>query len=172
MRRLRAGERLAMAGAGARFVVLFVPWFDLAVRTRVVERAGRLLLPELHRSGWSALGWPVVALLLVAMGATVWLAVATMGDGLVAQAMAASVAAALAGMAAFLVVLVRVTLAQPGLGAGAPDALVSTRFAAYLGLLACAAMAAGAWLAMADERTSAPESAYTPPASRPAPPRA
>jgi hypothetical protein len=172
MRRLRAGERLAVAGAIALFVVLFVPWFDLAVRTRVVERAGRLLLPNLHRSGWSSLGWPVVALLLVAMGATVWLAVATMGEGLVAQAMAATVAAALAGTAAFVVLLVRVTLAQPGLGVGAADALVSARFAAYLGLIACAAMAAGAWLAMADERMGAPESAYTPPAPRPAPPRA
>ena len=172
MRRLRAGERLGVAGAVALFVVLFVPWFDLAVRTRVVERAGRLLLPELHRSGWSALGWPVAALLLIAMGATVWLAVATMGDGLVAQAMAATVAAAVAGTAALVVLLVRVTLAQPGLGAGVPDALVSVRFAAYLGLLACAAMTAGAWWAMADERTSAPESAYTPPAPRRAPPRA
>jgi hypothetical protein len=171
VRRLRAGERLAGAGAVALFVVLFVPWFDLGVRTRVVERAGRLLLPELHRSGWSALGWPVAALLLIAMGATVWLAVATMGDGLVAQAMAATVAVAVAGTVAFVVLLVRVTLAQPGLGAGVPDALVSVRFAAYLGLLACAAMTAGAWWAMADERTSAPESAYTPPAPRPAPPR-
>jgi hypothetical protein len=170
VRRLRAGEWLGLAGAAALFVVLFVPWFDLAVRTRVVERAGRLLLPGLHRSGWSALGWPVVALLLVAMAATVWLAVATMGDGLVSQAMAAAVAAALAGTLALVVLLVRVTVAQPGLGVGAPDALVSARLAAYLGLAACAAMAAGAWWAMADERTDAPESAYTPPAPRPAPP--
>jgi len=45
-----------------------------------------------------------------------------------------------------------------------------TDAAAYFGLLATAAIFAGAGVALADERTDAPESAFTPPAPRPAPP--
>jgi hypothetical protein len=167
--RLRSGERLALAGAAALFVLLFMPWFDLSVRTRLFEVTGRLLVPGLHRSGWSSLGWPIGVLLFAAMAVAVWLVVVTLGDGAVAQAIGTAVAAAVLGTVAFVVLLVRVTIAQPGLGAGAPDGLVSARFSAYLGLLACAMLAAGAWRSMADERTDAPESAYTPPPPRPAP---
>jgi hypothetical protein len=40
----------------------------------------------------------------------------------------------------------------------------------YLGLAALALIVAGAWRAIADERTGAPETAYAPPPPRPAPP--
>ena len=155
MRRLRAGERLAGAGAAALFVVLFVPWFDLGVRTRVVERAGRLLLPELHRSGWSALGWPVAALLLIA----------TAIDRPVAQQVAACVLTATAGTLATVVVALRVLVFQPG-----DNATKTLRPGAWLGLIAVLLIAGGGWWAIKDERTDAHESAYTPPPPRPAPP--
>jgi hypothetical protein len=45
-----------------------------------------------------------------------------------------------------------------------------TEIAAYLGILATAVIFAGAGIALADERTDAPDSAFTPPAPRPAPP--
>jgi hypothetical protein len=44
------------------------------------------------------------------------------------------------------------------------------RYGAWLGLLAALVLALGGWWAMKDERTDAPESAYTPPEPRPAPP--
>jgi hypothetical protein len=71
---------------------------------------------------------------------------------------------------ALIALAVRVAVAQPGLGAGAPDALVAAELPAYLGLAAGALIVAGAWRSLGDERTTAPESAYTPPPPRPAPP--
>jgi hypothetical protein len=71
---------------------------------------------------------------------------------------------------AFVVLLVRVAIAQPGLGSGLPDEGVAVQLPAYLGLVAMAAIVAGGWRSMADERTGAPESEYTPPPARPAPP--
>ena len=43
---------------------------------------------------------------------------------------------------------------------------------ARLGLLAALVLALGGWWAIKDDRTDAPESAYTPPEPRPAPPAA
>jgi hypothetical protein len=53
-----------------------------------------------------------------------------------------------------------VVLAPPG----------DVELAAWLGVLAAALIATGGWWSIADERTGAPESAYEPPAARPAPP--
>jgi hypothetical protein len=64
-----------------------------------------------------------------------------------------------------VVALVRVTVAQPG-----HDEAVAVEPAAYAGLVALALVVAGAWRAIADERTDAPESVYTPPPPRPSPP--
>jgi hypothetical protein len=75
-----------------------------------------------------------------------------------------------AALVALVATVVRVTLAQPALGAGLADDEVGVALPGYLGPLAVAAILAGAWRAMADERTTAPESAYTPPPARPAPP--
>jgi hypothetical protein len=69
------------------------------------------------------------------------------------------------------VLVVRV-IDQPGLGHDVPNELISVRAPAYLGLLSAAALAAGAWRSIGDERTDAPESAYEPPPPRPAPPTA
>jgi hypothetical protein len=71
---------------------------------------------------------------------------------------------------AFVALVMRVTIAQPGLGSGLPDAGVAVQLPAYLGLAAMAVIVVGGWRSMADERTDAPESDYTPPPARPAPP--
>ena len=63
-------------------------------------------------------------------------------------------------------------ITKPDLGAGLPDKAVTIEPAAYVGLVFCLAIALGAWVALKDERTDAPESAYTPPEPRPAPPTA
>jgi hypothetical protein len=56
---------------------------------------------------------------------------------------------------------------QPG-----PNEFVGVRYGAWLGLLAALTLAVGGWWATKDDRTDAPESAYTPPEPRPAPPAA
>jgi hypothetical protein len=85
----------------------------------------------------------------------------------VAQQVAAGVLTPTAGTLALLVLALRTLVFQPG-----PNDLVVLRYGAWLGLLAALALAVGGWWAIKDERTDAPESAYTPPEPRPAPPAA
>ena len=69
------------------------------------------------------------------------------------------------GVVAFAVLVLRVLVFQPG-----DNAITTLRYGAWLGLAGAAAIVVGAWWALADERTGAPESAYEPPPARPAPP--
>ena len=165
MSRLRGGEWTALAGAAALVVTLFLPWFGI----EVPGPAGNLVNPFLAEvsgtSGWNTLGWLVIVLALAAVGCAVWLAIANATAGPVAQAVAASVLTATAGTVALIALALRVLVFQPG-----PNDLVVLRYGAWLGLLAALVLALGGWWAMKDERTGAPESAYTPPEPRPAPP--
>jgi hypothetical protein len=148
MSRLRAGEWLAGVGAGALIVTLFLDW---------VEPGGE--------SGWSSLGWVVLAIALAAVACGAWLVIATVARRPVAQVVAGAVLTATGGTFAFVALALRALVFQPG-----PNDLVGLRYGAWLGLLSAALLAVGGWWAIADERTDAPESAYTPPAPRPAPP--
>jgi hypothetical protein len=170
LRRLRSGELLAGAGAVALFVLLFFDWFLPEVQPRVVETSGRVVGPEPHLSGWTSLGWALVVLLLVVLVLALWLAASTLFAAAVSQPVAAGVLLSAVATVTFVVLLVRVTIAQPGLGLGEPDEAVAVQLPAYLGLVAMAAIVAGGWWSMADERTGAPESEYAPPPARPAPP--
>jgi hypothetical protein len=124
-----------------------------------------------HTTGWSTLGWLLVALLVLAMAAAVALAALTAGARPVAQPVAAAVLTVVIGALAALVLLLRL-ITQPGLGASLPNGLVDVKPVAWVGFLCALAIPAGAWLSLADERTDAPESAYTPPPPRPLPPSA
>jgi len=168
--RLRSGELLAGAGAVALFLLLFLDWFKPQIQPRVTETSGRIVGPEMHLAGWTSLGWVVVVLLLVVIVLAMWLAASTLFAGTVSQPVAAGVVLTAVAVVALGALLVRVTVAQPGLGVGLPDELVGVRWPAYAGLAALALIVVGAWLSMADERTDAPESEYTPPRARPAPP--
>jgi len=163
--RLRAGEWLAAAGAAALLVALFLPWFGI----EVPGAAGNLVNPFLAdltgTSGWNTLGWVTIVLALAAIGCAAWLAIANATGGPVAQAVAASVLTATAGTLAFVVLALRVLVFQPG-----PNQFIVVRYGAWLGLLAALVLAVGGWWATKDERTDAPESAYTPPEPRPPPP--
>jgi hypothetical protein len=158
LRRLHHGELLALAGAAGLLVTLFLTWFEAS-------------FPRLSRSGWGSLGWFLDALLVLAIGLALWLAVATAGNppSRPAQSVTAAVLTATVGTIVFAVLAVRV-IDQPGLGHDVPNELISIQAPAYLGLACCAAIAAGGWLSIRDERTDAPESAYEPPPARPAPP--
>jgi hypothetical protein len=135
---LRGGELLTGAAAIGLLAALFLDW-----------SAGR--------DGWSALGWLMVVLLVLAALAALWLVTAT-ARRRVTQSVTAGVVATPVGALVFLVLLVRV-LVLGGLEAGA-----------WIGLLFAALIPAGAWWSMADERTGAAESEYVPPAPRPVPP--
>jgi hypothetical protein len=148
MSRLRVGERLAGVAAVVLFVTLFLDWVGPA-----------------RESGWSSLGWLVLVLALAAVACAAWLVIATVAVRPLAQVVAGAVLTATLGTFAFVALALRALVFQPG-----PNDLVALRYGAYLGLLAALLIAVGGWWAIADERTDAPESAYTPPAPRPAPP--
>jgi hypothetical protein len=165
LRRLRAGEWLAAAGAVALVVLMFLDWFEVAGRARVTEAAGRFVTGDPGTTGWSSLGWLMLAVLVVVIALAVWLVASTASDAPVSQPVMAAVLLSALAPVALLALAIRVAVAQPG-----EDGLVGVRLPAYLGLAALALVVAGAWRALADERTDAPESAYTPPPPRPAPP--
>ena len=91
-----------------------------------------------------------------------WLAFANATGRPVAQSVAAVVLTATDGTFAFVVLALRALVFQPG-----PNDLSSLRYGAWLGLLAALILAVGGWWATKDERTDAPESAYTPPRAAP-----
>jgi hypothetical protein len=173
--RLRAGEWLAVVGAAALPVTLFLAWFGVDLPQETVQQrqfGGGGVLNVLNTyavdswgSGWDALGWLVIVIVLVAVACAAWLALANAAARPVAQLVAASVLTATAGTLAFVVLALRALVFQPG-----PNDLVVVRYGAWLGLLAALILAVGGWWATKDERTDAPESAYTPPEPRPPPP--
>jgi hypothetical protein len=152
--RIRLGEAMAAIGSIGLFVLLFADWF---------EGGGE------SRSGWSSLGWALVILLVVVIAVALIMVAATVARAKPAIVVGAAVITVVTGAFTLVVALVRVLITQPDLDLGLGNGAVSIQAAGYLGLVAVALTAAGAWTTLADERTTAPESAYTPPPARPVP---
>jgi hypothetical protein len=148
--RLRSGELLAGVGAVVLLVSLFLDWVG-----------------PVGETGWSSLGWLTVVVVIAAILVVSWLVIATATARPVTEVVAAGVIGAVVSPVALIVLVVRTAVAQPGV-----DAVTSIEGGAYFGLAGAALLTIGAWWSLADERTDAPESAYTPPAPRPAPPPA
>jgi hypothetical protein len=152
--RIRLGEAMTAIGSIGLFVLLFADWF---------EGGGE------SRSGWSSLGWALVILLAVVIAVALIMVAATVARAKPAIVVGAAVITVVTGAFTLVVALVRVLITQPDLDLGLGNGAVSIQAAGYLGLVAVALTAAGAWTTLADERTTAPESAYTPPPARPVP---
>jgi hypothetical protein len=166
--RLRSGELLAGVGAVVLLVSLFLPWFGAEVRVESGnEGVLNLLVVSASSSGWDGLGWLVLVIATIAVACVAWLGFATVSVRPVTEVVAAAVLAATVGPIAFAALVLRVLVFQPG-----PNELVTVKAGAWVGLAGAALLTIGAWWSLADERTDAPESAYTPPAPRPAPPPA
>ncbi len=135
LRRLRAGELVALVGAVCVIVALTLHWYTRATG---------------YLDAWSTFG-PAVALLIVACALALFLALATLTERSPAIPVAAAVWSTLGGMAACVCALVRL-LERPEHASG-PAA------GAWLALVGAIGILAGSWQAMRDERTSA----YQPP---------
>jgi hypothetical protein len=133
VRGLRGGELLAGASAVGLLAVLFADWFG-----------GQTAFATLRITLVVLLALVVLALTVVALTLTS-----------VSVAMACSAAAVTVGVAALaaLFVLYRLVLDEPG-----PNAAVDVGLGAYLGLAFVVGCGAGAWRALADERTQTPAS--------------
>jgi heme/copper-type cytochrome/quinol oxidase subunit 3 len=166
--RMRAGEWVALAGAVALFVLMFFDWFDLhhfaaAADENQIEVS--LPDPSATLTGWGSLGWFMDLLVGVLIFGGLALSYMTVKRASPAWPVGAGVLTWTLGSVIFLVLLVRVTITQPG-----PDAFLDVTLPAYLGLVAAALVPLGAFLSIRDERTASPEArAYTPPPPRSVP---
>jgi hypothetical protein len=168
LRRLRKGEILALIGALGLAAVLSMRWYELRTPVATLGQS---------ETGFGALGWFAVLLVMSAVLAGVALAVFTASQGAPALPVALGVVASALSILAVLVIALRMVF-QPGLGVGAPNDEVALQPGAWAGLVLAILLAAGAWIAMGDERTGTAESreqtdrALAPRgAPRPAPPR-
>ena len=152
MSRMRPGEWVAAAGAVALLVLMFFDWFGREGGT------GSL-------TGWGALGWFIDLLVAILILGGLALSYMTIKRASPAWPVGASVLTWTAGGLIFLVLLVRVTITQPG-----TDELTSVALPAYLGLVAALLIPVGGFLSLRDERLDTPEArAYVPPPPRSAP---
>jgi hypothetical protein len=187
---LRRGELLVGLGLAGLVVTLFLDLFSVDPGARC--DVGRGVSPEacavLVRmspavgvdGGWGALGHPWLEFVaLLGLGLVVVLALAVRAARPGRPTYGAVVAGILALAGAALVLLltaIRVLLARPDATltgiADSPSVPVGTgvAFGGWLLLASILVALAGLWVAMADDRTAAPESAYAPPQPRPVPP--
>lgn len=152
--RLRLGEIVAGAAAAALLVTLFFDWN----RDRGDDAVAGNAAGFGTETAWSSLGWPMLLLLLVAIGLAVALVVTTAGKRPAAIPIGAAVLTTAAGIVVAVALAVRIVFLDDSLAG------------AYVGLLFAALIPVGGWLAMADERTQAPYSAVPDLPRRPAPP--
>jgi hypothetical protein len=175
--RLRAGELIAGAGGVGLFVVMFFDWFGLRGHgsgTTFYDASSGSGIANMVREysnthhaldAWSVLGWFMVVLLCVQMLGAAALVYMTVRRASPAWPIGAGVLTWILGSAIWLVLLVRVCVAQPGI-----DELVAVQWPAYAGLAFSALIPLGGLLSIRDERKRTPESlAYMPPPARTAP---
>jgi hypothetical protein len=144
LRRLRAAEWVAAVSGAALLVSLFLPWY-----TSGMDDA----------TGWQALAVTDVLLALVAAFGVALLPI-TASQRTAAVPIAFSALVSLAGIVGVLLVLFR--------AANLPDGADGREWALWLGVAGACGVAAGAWLAMRDERLSPPPPEIEPiPAPRP-----
>jgi hypothetical protein len=170
--RLRIGEITAGAGALVLSVLLFLDWAKPETSVLRDPGADLPLGPDrLAQSGFSTLGWVLVVMLVVLILCAVALAILTVTErDTPVLAVVAAVATTFWALAVFLVLLVRLTLAQPDLGLSLPDDRVNILAPAWLGLLCVALIGAGGWLTLRDDRLQSPASEPPEVPVRPAPP--
>ena len=129
--KVRGGELLALAGAVCVIVSLLLRWYETSA-------SGTL-------GAWDTFGVGVVLLLLAAAGA-LWLFIVTLAEGSTALAVEAAVWSVPLGIAGLIAAIVRVL--------ERPDHATGVCGGAWLVLAGAAAILAGGWLAVSDERNS------------------
>jgi fucose 4-O-acetylase-like acetyltransferase len=154
VRRIRLGEALLGTGAIALFVLLFADWF----------KGGGV-----SASGWSSIGWVLDILFVVVILLALTTVALTAVGAKPAIALGPGVITVTVAVITLPIALVRVLITQPALDIGLGNEAVKVQVAGYLGLVALIMIVVGAWITIADERTDAPDSAYTPPPPRAVP---
>lgn len=188
LRRLRSGEWIVVGGLVGLAVSLFLRWFTTTVDLRCELPAGDgdggtsgwcpFVGGDLFSTGWGALGRPWMDFLIVAVVAVLVMLAMTLRAGPGKPTYGAVVSLIAAGAVTFLVTVltaIRVLLARPGVDLPRIDAHLGVEISTgigpggWVGLASLVIMVIGLWVAVADDRTDAPDSAFDPPAPRPVP---
>lgn len=182
--RLRRGEWIAVGGLVGLAVSLFLEWFTVTFDTRCVSEGSdgyagfSCAYATGVDSGWGALGRPWMDFLILLVVVVVIALVMTLRAGPGRPTYGAVVSLIAAGFVTALVTVltaIRVLLARPGvelprieshLGI---DVAVGIGPGGWIGLASLVILWIGLWVAIADDRTDAPDSAFDPPAPRPVP---
>jgi hypothetical protein len=160
--RMRPGEWIAGLGAVGLLVLMFLNWFDgsqtVPNDSVTGDYTGSL-------SGWGTLGWFMDVLVAVAIFGGLSLTYMTVKRASPAWPIGAGALTWSLGSLIFLVLLVRVTITQPG-----EDEFFSVQWPAYLGLVCAALIPAGGFASIRDERLHGGEAReYVPPPPRSVP---
>lgn len=140
--RLRRGEWIAAIAAIVLFIVMFFGWYG--------PHEGA----DVSFSAWDAFSL-IDLILLVTIVAALGLAVLTATQQTVALPVTAAVIVAALAFVSTVLVAFRVLIDQPGLGIfHVPDSAIDNTIWAWVGLLSCAAILYGGYLAMREEGTS------------------
>lgn len=141
LRRIRAGELIALVGAGCVIVSLTLWWYEG---------------PLGNLDAWDTFG-PAVVLLIAAAGFALALVVSTLAERSPALPVALAVWSTLAGAIAVVAAVVRLL--------ERPDHTTSVCGGAWLALAGAVAILVGSWQSMRDER----QSSYAPVSPEPRP---
>lgn len=144
LRRLRAGELIALLGSIGIVVALTMRWYEA---------------PSGNLDAWNTFG-PTIALLVLAALGGFWLALATVTERTTALPVAAAVWGTLLGFVGLVAAIVRLI--------ERPDHATMICAGAWVAFAGALLVLVGCWLSMRDERPGL----YTPagPPVRPAPP--
>lgn len=185
LRRLRKGEWLAVAGLVGLLVSGFLTWFSPSIDADCVspttdgqtteQLCGSFYITSVD-SGWDALGRPWMDFLILVVLAVFVALVMALRAGPGRPTYGAVVSLVVAGFVTTLVTLltaIRVLVARPG-GSWESDGVrvdisAGVDVGGWIGLGALLVILVGLWIAVADDRTDAPDSAFDPPAPRPVP---
>ncbi len=186
LRRWRTGEWIAVGGLVGLVATLFLRWFTVSIDMRCAPpttdgRTTERICPSVFLPpvdvGWGTLGRPWADFLIVAGVAVVIALLLTLRAGPGRPTYGAVVSLIAAGAISFLVTLltaVRVLLARPGGGSWEEsgtrvDLSAGLGLGGWIGLASLVVILVGLWIAVADDRTDAADSAFEPPEPRPTP---
>jgi hypothetical protein len=168
---LRRGELLVLLGLIGLLVTLFLEWFESGSGNDGSPANAGVSTVRVD-AGWGALGHPwleLPALLVVALVAVLVTAARARPGRPTYGALVALVLSIPLAALVLLSTLLRTLLFRPGLPLGEETVRLDPALGSSVGLASILVALVGLWVALGDDRTSAPESAYEPPASRPVP---
>jgi len=147
MDRLSTGEKIAGGSAVLLFIFMFFDWFKVDI-----DGGDGLFSLTVGGSAWEAFSYTDLFLLLTIVVA-VAVVIIRVSDALIEPPVSLNAVAAVLGAVSVLLVLYRI-VDPPGDTGGVPGVDISPAIGAFLGLIAAAGIAYGAYRAMQEEGTS------------------